>query len=226
MNKQELATNGNGSIHQHRSPFYGKYRGVVCDNKDPWKIGRIQAKVEEIFGNKSSGWALPCVPYAGKGVGLFLMPPKDALVWIEFENGDPDYPIWTGCFWADKQVPDIVPATPYDPDTKVLKTDIGKIEIKDKGKGEGKSEGKQSITIEAIINEKTIHIVMDASGIEIRNADGAFVKLNGLVIEINNGKSAFVKLNGSVIEINNGNGATVKLDGNKVSINGTGLEVT
>ncbi|MBN3947603.1 MAG: baseplate assembly protein [Nostoc sp. NMS7] len=201
MNQQELATNGNGSIHQHRSPFYGKYRGVVCDNNDPWKIGRVQAKVEEIFGNKPSGWALPCVPYAGKGVGLFLMPPEGALVWIEFENGDPDYPIWTGCFWADEKVPDIVPATPYDPDTKVLKTDIGKIEIKDKG--------KQSITIEAIINKKTIHIVMDASGIEIRNADGAFVKLNGSVIEIDNGKSA-----------------TVKLNGNTVSINGFDLEVT
>ncbi|MEH1887818.1 phage baseplate assembly protein V [Nostoc sp.] len=196
MNQQELATNGNGSIHQHRSPFYGKYRGVVSDNNDPWKIGRIQAKVEEIFGNKPSGWALPCVPYAGKGVGLFLMPPKGALVWIEFENGDPDYPIWTGCFWADeKVVPDIVPATPYDPDIKVLKTDIGKIEINDKS-------GKESITIEAKIKRKTIHILMDASGIEISNGEGATVKLNGSVIEIDNGKSATVKLNRKTVSIN------------------------
>jgi uncharacterized protein involved in type VI secretion and phage assembly len=175
MNQQELAPCG--SINQQRPSFYGKYRGVVFDNNDPWKIGRLQAKVEEIFGNKPSGWALPCVPYAGKGVGLFLMPPKGALVWIEFENGDPDYPIWSGCFWADEKVPDIVPATPYDPDTKVLKTDIGKIEIKDKG--------KQSITIEAIINKQTMHLVMDSSGIEISNGKGATVKLNNKTVSIN-----------------------------------------
>ena len=48
-----------------------------------------------------SGWALPAVPYAGDGVGFFMIPPIGASVWIEFEHGDPDYPIWTGCFWAD-----------------------------------------------------------------------------------------------------------------------------
>ncbi|MEH2372462.1 phage baseplate assembly protein V [Nostoc sp.] len=200
MNQQELATCG--SINQQRPSFYGKYRGLVFNNKDPWEIGRVQAKVQEIFGNDPSGWALPCVPYAGKGIGLFLIPPIGALVWIEFENGDPDYPIWTGCFWADEKVPNIVPANPYDPDIKVLKTDIGKIEINDK-------QENKSITIEAKIGEQTVKIVMNSSGIEINNGNGATIKLNG-----NN------------IEINNGNGATVKLNSKTVSINGTGLEVT
>lgn len=167
-----------GSTNQQERSFYGKYRGVVFDNNDPWKLGRVQAKVEAIFGNDPSGWALPCVPYAGKGVGLFLIPPKDALVWIEFENGDPDYPIWTGCFWADEKVPNIVPANPYDPETKVLKTDIGKIEINDK-------RGKQSITIEAIINKQTMKIVMNSSGIEINNGKSATIKLNGKTVSIN-----------------------------------------
>ncbi|MEH2362936.1 phage baseplate assembly protein V [Nostoc sp.] len=177
MNQLKLDTSG--SINQQRPSFYGKYRGVVFNNDDPWKLGRVQAKVEEIFGNDLSGWALPCVPYAGQGVGLFLIPPKDALVWIEFENGDPDYPIWSGCFWADEKVANIVPANPYDPETKVLKTDIGKIEINDK-------QGKQSITIEAKIGKQTLTIVMNSSGIEINNGNNATVKLNGNKVSINN----------------------------------------
>ncbi|MBD2729679.1 baseplate assembly protein [Nostoc sp. FACHB-892] len=192
------------SIKPQKPSFYGKYRGVVFDNNDPWKIGRLQAKVQAVFSQEPSGWALPCVPYAGKGVGLFLIPPKGALVWIEFENGNPDSPIWSGCFWAAGKVgPNIVPANPYDPDTKVLKTDIGKIEINDK---QGK---QQSITIEAKIGKQTMNLVMDSSGIEISygNAKGAFVKLNDSRIEINNGK-------------------TVELKSKTVSINGTALEVT
>ena len=203
MNLPKLDNCGSIEPQEQKRSFYGKYRGVVFDNNDPWKIGRLQAKVQEIFGKDPSGWALPCVPYAGIGVGLFLIPPKGALVWIEFENGDPDYPIWSGCFWADEKVPNIVPANPYDPDTKILKTDIGKIEINDK---QGK---QQSITIEAKIGKQTMNLVMDSSGIEISygNAKGAFVKLNDSRIEINSGK-------------------TVELKSKTVSINGTALEVT
>jgi len=40
-----------------------------------------------------------------QGVGLFFLPPKGANVWVEFEGGDPDYPIWSGCFWSDGEVP-------------------------------------------------------------------------------------------------------------------------
>jgi len=72
--------------------FFGKYRGTVADNSDPQKRGRIKARVPDIFGNEDSGWALPSLPYAGDGVGLFLIPPADAWVWIEFEGGNPDKP--------------------------------------------------------------------------------------------------------------------------------------
>lgn len=160
-------------------PFYGKYRGVVTNNSDPWKIGRLRAKVEDVYGDRESGWALPCVPYAGKGVGLFLIPPVQSLVWIEFENGDPDYPIWSGCFWADEKVaPLVLPAKPAEPDIKVLKTDIGKIEIND-------AKGKESITIEAKIGKQTLQLVMNASGIEFDNGRGATVKLSSKTVSIN-----------------------------------------
>ena len=75
--------------------FYGKYRGKVTDNTDPLMQGRIRANVPAVFGEEDTGWALPAAPYGGSGVGFFFVPPVDANVWIEFEGGDPDYPIWT-----------------------------------------------------------------------------------------------------------------------------------
>ncbi len=45
------------------------------------------------------------MPYAGDGVGLFAVPPVGANVWVEFEGGDPDYPILAGCFWGRARLP-------------------------------------------------------------------------------------------------------------------------
>ena len=89
--------------------FYGKFRGVVTANNDPDRLGRIRAKVQDVLGDRESGWALPALPYAGDGVGLYLIPPVDAFVWVEFEHGNPDYPIWTGCFWGGR---DRLPVSP------------------------------------------------------------------------------------------------------------------
>ena len=136
-------------------PFYGKFRGVVSDNGDPNNLGRIRAKVPDVYGDEESGWAIPSVPYAGKSVGLFLVPPTNALVWIEFEHGDPDYPIWSGCFWADGEVP----VSPASADKKVLKTGAGTITLDD-------TQGSTSITIETT---NSLKLKMDQQGIEISN---------------------------------------------------------
>src|ERR1035441_5372508 len=80
--------------------FYGKYRGVVTNNLDPKQLGRIQAKVPDVLGAVTTGWALPCAPYGGDAVGFSLTPPLNASVWIEFGGGKPDFPIWSGFFWG------------------------------------------------------------------------------------------------------------------------------
>lgn len=77
------------------SIFFGKFRGVVTDNRDPDGIGRIRARVPDATGERETGWALPALPYAGDSVGLFVLPPVGANVWIEFEGGDTELPIWT-----------------------------------------------------------------------------------------------------------------------------------
>ena len=74
--------------------FFGKYRGLVTDNRDPEMRGRIRASVPVVLGEQASGWSLPCLPFAakgvphGSGVGFFALPPVGAEVWIEFEGGD------------------------------------------------------------------------------------------------------------------------------------------
>lgn len=93
-----------------RSRFYGKYRGTVTD-VDAGTL-RIKAQVPAVLGDAVSGWAQPCVPYAGDQVGMFLIPASGAGVWIEFEGGDPSYPIWVGCFWRSGELPsDASPTT-------------------------------------------------------------------------------------------------------------------
>ena len=74
-----------------RTRFYGKHRGLVVSNEDPLMLGRVQARVPSVLGDVVSGWALPCAPFTGDGVGMYAIPPIGAGVWIEFEAGDPDY---------------------------------------------------------------------------------------------------------------------------------------
>lgn len=80
--------------------FYGKYRGTVIDNLDPMMMGRIMVQVPDVLGEMPSSWCMPCVPAAGIQSGCFIVPPMGSQVWIEFEQGNPDYPIWTGGFWG------------------------------------------------------------------------------------------------------------------------------
>jgi hypothetical protein len=79
--------------------FFGKYRGRVIDNVDPQSLGRIQAEVPSVAGSATS-WAMPCVPYADTYTGSFSPPPVGTNVWIEFEAGDANTPIWSGVFFA------------------------------------------------------------------------------------------------------------------------------
>lgn len=100
-----------------RSKHYGKFRGKVTDNADPLKKGRLKVTVPAIM-ETLEAWAMPCVPYAGKQVGFFALPPVGSAVWVEFEYGDPSFPIWVGCFWGDNEMP-----LGGVPEVKVWKTD-------------------------------------------------------------------------------------------------------
>ena len=153
--------------------FFGKYRGSVENNIDPMQQGRIQVSVPAVLGDGSLSWAMPCVPFAGPGVGLFAIPPNGANVWVEFEAGDPDYPIWSGCFWGIGEVP----ALPAVAEMKVLKTDGCTITLND-------LPGIGGVTIETNTGMK---IVLSMTGLEIDNGQGGSIKMTGPQVSINNG---------------------------------------
>lgn len=110
--------------------YYGKYRGKVDNNLDPLGQGRVQVKVPAVLGETTLAWAMPCSPYAGPGVGLFMVPPNDANVWVEFEGGDPNLPIWAGGFWTMGDAPEPAPG-PQQIAAKILKTDCITLKLND-----------------------------------------------------------------------------------------------
>jgi len=152
--------------------FYGKYRGIVTDNLDPQNLGRIRARVPAVMGDQEIGWALPCSPYAGNGVGFFFVPDVDSKVWIEFEGGNIDAPIWTGGFWGIGEVPSM----PAIAEVKMIKTTTATVKLDD-------TPGVGGITIETASGMK---IVMDSMGIEI-SYGSQNIKISSTNISINNG---------------------------------------
>jgi uncharacterized protein involved in type VI secretion and phage assembly len=80
--------------------FYGKYRATVLDNQDPLVQGRLMLQVPDVLGDIPTTWALPCLPAVGAQMGVFALPALNSTVWAEFEQGNPDYPIWVGGYWG------------------------------------------------------------------------------------------------------------------------------
>lgn len=171
-------------VEKVESRFYGKYRAFVVDNADPENRGRLKLSIPSVLsGDVVSAWALPCAPYGGApDQGFFFIPEVDAAVWVEFEAGILDYPIWVGTFWAkpggSSEVPK--PGDSQSPPTrKILRTLKGHtIEMEDKA-----SEEVFIITYND--GSKTNVVTMNKDGIAIVDANQNKVTLdsNGAVIE-------------------------------------------
>jgi hypothetical protein len=86
--------------------YFGKYRGIVTDVGDPNNQCRIKARVDALLDGQETGWALPVAPFAGDGHGMVMLPAVGSGVWIEFEAGRLDHPLWSGAWWASGQRPD------------------------------------------------------------------------------------------------------------------------
>lgn len=182
--------------------FWGKYRGRVTDNADPFKLGRLKLTVPDVLGPNESGWALPAFAYAatgrapGSSVGLFLVPPADAWVWVEFEHGDSERPIWTGCFFPDDPAAALATAAALAP---LAGVDPGKQVLK---------AGQWVITIDG--DTLTFEHLLIAAPRKRLALSGTELKLTN---EPTPGAQAPIC-------------ATVELSANKTAINGTALEVT
>lgn len=172
--------------------YYGKYPGTVLNNVDPERRGRLMLNVPDVLGVIPSSWAEACVPLAGPTgppMGVYLVPPIGAGVWVEFEKGDPNRPIWVGCRWgAQSDIPLAAQAgNPADP----------------------------SLVLQSLLQQAIIISDMPPSppppvmpptpttgGIILRSTTGAYIVVNDAGIFISNGKGASIELLGPSVMIN------------------------
>jgi Type VI secretion system/phage-baseplate injector OB domain len=162
--------------------FYGKYRGRVLDNIDPQQIGRVSVQVPDVPGMIPASWALPCVPAAGPQSGCFVVPPIGAQVWVEFEGGDIDFPIWTGGFWGTAaEVPQLaITLAPVPPGQNIVLQTTGQ---------------------NAIVLSDSVPTTV-SGGIVLKSPSGATIVVNDLGVHISNGKGASISLVGPVVTVN------------------------
>jgi uncharacterized protein involved in type VI secretion and phage assembly len=163
--------------------YLGKYRGTVMNNVDPLMRGRLLVTVPDVLGPTPSSWAEACVPLAGPTgppMGSYFVPPIGAGVWIEFEQGDPGYPIWVGCRWgAASDVPPLAHAgLPISPNI-VLQT-----------------AGQNTLVISDLPGP--------TGGIMLKSATGATLIVNDTGIYIQNGKGASIVMTGPTVNVNMG----------------------
>jgi hypothetical protein len=183
--------------------FFGKYRGKVTATKDPLHLGRVQVQVPAIFGEGRHSWAMPCTPYAGRDIGLFMVPPLDTNIWVEFEGGDPDYPIWSGCFWGDGELP-VAAQVEKPEEVQVFRTEGVTLTV-------SRQENQQGITLEVDrpVVDEPLKLIYNPAGIEFNH---------------NNKMTAKFITQGQTLELKNGDTSTVTLTTDKIQLQQTAVE--
>lgn len=212
--------------------YYGKYRGLVTDNADPDARGRLRVLVPSVLGEDETDWAEPVVPFGGvKDAGLFVIPPEQAIVWVEFEEGDIDRPLWTGTRW--------IPGTTSGEDAigastrLVLQTPGGhRLELDDTDNDDVKPRM-------LIRHHSGGTVTFDADGgVELHDAEGTTVTLDAkekrLLLEDANGNS--IEFTDAGLRIADANGNSIELveaglkiadaNGNSVDLVKAGVAIT
>jgi hypothetical protein len=160
--------------------YYGKFRGTVINNVDPMRMGRIQVQVPDVHGVTPSTWAMPCVPSSGIQNGMIWVPMIGAGVWVEFEQGNPDYPIWVGGWWGSAaEVPALSQIAP---------------------------PGVSALAIQTALQNGVLvsDVPGPTGGIMLKSPLGASIIVNDTGIYIQNGKGASITLVGPTVTVNMG----------------------
>ena len=160
--------------------YYGLYRGTVVNNVDPMMLGRLMITVPDVGSAIPSTWAMPCVPMAGKQMGTFLIPQIGSGVWVQYEGGDPDYPVWTGGWWGNSaEVPALALAgVPGNPNIVLQSSLQNALVISDLPGPTGGIMLKSTTGATLIVND---------TGIYIQNGKGATLTMVGPTVTINEG---------------------------------------
>jgi len=194
-----------------RSAF-GKYRGFVTDNADPDKLARVKLSVPALLGDAVTDWALPCLPCGGlSNQGFFSVPAVGAQVWVEFEGGNLDFPIWTGTFW--QQSGDAPTEAQDPPTTQVLRSGKGHVFL---------LEDKDQAEEVKLLHSAGAMLDLDHDGnVLLTDNNGAKLTLdaknNQAVLEDANGNTLTLSSQGSTLQDSNGNKIEMTASGVKVS---------
>jgi hypothetical protein len=180
MSAEDLMESTTTSAASKTARYYGKYRGTVVNNVDPMMMGRIMVIVPDVSTVALSSWAMPCLPVTGMQMGVFTVPPPGAGVWVEFEQGDPDYPIWVGGFWGS---PAEVPALSHLVPPAV-----------------------PGVTIQTVLQNaiQVSDVPGPTGGIMLKSTTGAMIIVNDTGIYIQNGKGASIVMVGPTVTVNAG----------------------
>lgn len=200
--------------------YFGKYRGTVVGTQDPMLLGRLRVEVPSVTG-QAQVWAMPCVPYAGPRVGLFALPPPGAQVWVEFEAGDIDAPIWTGCFWGQGQLP----VTPQGPAHQVfaLRTAAFSLVVDE-------AKGRLELEIGAPVSPTPVQVVVDAKGVKMKrkaldvvaNDAGLTITLGQTKVELAAGQA---NLASGKVAIDAPQGASIEAGGGKAEVTPSAVQL-
>ncbi|HEX5320409.1 MAG TPA: phage baseplate assembly protein V [Stellaceae bacterium] len=166
--------------------YPGIYSATVTTNTDPKMKGRLLLTVPDVLSYSPSTWAEPSVPLAGPtgpSMGAYMVPPVGAGVWVMFQRGDPDRPVWIGCRWGD---------TPTGVPTMAL----------------AGNPADPNIVIQSLLQHMVMISDMPPSpatgGIILQSATGATIVVNDSGIYISNGKGASITMVGPTINFNTG----------------------
>lgn len=168
--------------------FFGKYRGKVTSSQDPENLGRIQVTVPAVLGEGIQSWAMPCTPYAGKDIGLFTVPPVGSNIWVEFEGGDTDYPIWSGCFWGKGELPQN--AQVAEPDkVQVFRTQGITCTLSNLGDNKG-----ITLEVKEPVVQRPLTMFFNADGIKLSNNDETVIRIKADAIELDNRENSTITI--------------------------------
>lgn len=94
--------------------YHGMYKAIVMDNNDPERRGRIRVQCPSVLGDYLSAWCEPCIPYATDYAGDYYVPPVGEGIWVQFEEGNVNKPIWNGGWYKINSSPLTQNSNPED----------------------------------------------------------------------------------------------------------------
>jgi hypothetical protein len=199
--------------------YFGKYSGIVKDNRDAEKLGKVKVSVPAIFPPDELMDARPALPF-----GWFYVPENDTPVWVEFEGGDATLPLWTGVQAVSGKYAAELDLDP--PQKRALKTPAGHLILFDDKSGEESIKIVEAVHEHEIVLDKdgiTVtdgknkhSLKFDSSGVQATTQSGAKLELTSSGVTVDAGSSSLT-LKGSSITLDAS--ASVEVKGATVNLN-------